>query len=333
MATVTRPLRVVQVGAGRFSRLAHGPALQRLAAGADPAVRLEGVCDLDPTRPERAETFKHDFGYQRRFADVDEMIAATAPDLIVCSVPPGRSAALLRRVLPRGIAVFTEKPPAATAREARELADLASRSRTLTYVAFNRRRMPAIELAKDWVRRSDRLRHVHATLRRVDRREPHFLIMTGVHAIDTVRYLAGDVRVVDSIAHATRHGGGLNVTASLQFDAGITGAVEICVDAPMAVERYTLVCEASTVDVTVCAPYSDASFWAGIRIHRGARLELEVAADHDWLNAAGIMAEHRACLRSIAGQAPPDCSLDDACRSMAVVERMEQASMAQGRSV
>jgi predicted dehydrogenase len=316
------PVRVSHVGAGRFSRLAHGPALQRLASGAAPAVRLEGICDLDPTRPERAERFKQDFGYRQRFADVDEMIEATTPDLVVCSVPPRRAGALLRRVLSRGVAVFTEKPPATSARESTELAGLAADAGALAYVAFNRRRMPAVEFAKTWVQTTDTLRRVRACLARVDRREPDFVTTTGVHAIDTLRYLAGEIVEIASATTRPRHGSGCNVVASLRCDSGVTAALDIRVDASMALERYTLDCDASIVDVCICAPYSDASLWAGVRVHRGRDLVREVPADADWLNAAGILDEHRACLRALASRTPIDCSLEDAGRSMAVAEKI-----------
>lgn len=305
------PYRVVQIGAGRFSRLAHGPALQQLAAGPAPAVRLEGICDVDPLRPERAERFRDDFGYARSFADVARMLDEAAPDLVVCSVQSDWTPTIVRLALRRGLAVFTEKPPARTARESADLADMAARSQTLTYVAFNRRRMPSVEFAKAWIGGHDRLVGLRARLLRVNRRADDFLMTTGVHAIDTLRYLAGEVIGIES-SSGTR--------TSLHFNQGVRGDLEIRVDAPIAVERYTLTCEESVVDVTVGTPYSDASLWAGVQVRRGTHVETVLAADRDWLRAAGIIDEHRACLRSLAAQAESDCSLADASRTMAVAE-------------
>jgi predicted dehydrogenase len=320
------PYRVVQIGAGRFSRRAHGPALQRLAAGPDPIVRLEGICDLDAARPDRAGRFAHDFGHARCFSDVQRMIDDAAPDLIVCSVPPRWTPAVLRTLLPRGIAIFTEKPPARSAREAIELAELAARVTPFTYVAFNRRRMPAVEFAERWVRETDRLVRIRAQLLRVDRREPDFLITTGIHAIDTLRYLGGEASAVASTSSTPRHGCGRNYDARLRFETGVTGDLQIRVDAAIDIERYTLHCDTSIVDVSVCAPYSDASLWAGVRVYRGSQIEMEQAADRDWLIAAGIIDEHLACVRSLADGVPPDCGLADASRSMTLADSIERRS-------
>ena len=86
------PLKVAHIGAGHFSREAHAPALQRLAAGERPRLFLEGIADLDSKRPELAEAFARDFNYKHAFAKWRQMVDEIEPYPLVCAVQPSKTA-------------------------------------------------------------------------------------------------------------------------------------------------------------------------------------------------------------------------------------------------
>ena len=100
------PFRIAHVGAGEWSRYAHGPALQRLAQQS--VVSLELICDL---QIERARTFREQFHFRLASDNIHKMLAEARPDAIVCAVQPSATAELVKSLLPLGIPIFTEKPP------------------------------------------------------------------------------------------------------------------------------------------------------------------------------------------------------------------------------
>ncbi len=110
---MSQPLRIVHIGAGPFSRANHCPCLQRLAAGPEPRISMEAICDLDI---EKAEAFHEDFGYKAVYTDFAEMIETVQPDRIYSMVAPQFTAGVLERVLTYGIPTFTEKQACAACR-------------------------------------------------------------------------------------------------------------------------------------------------------------------------------------------------------------------------
>src|SRR5665213_990235 len=178
------PLRIAHIGAGEWSRYAHGPTLQRLAERS--VVSLELICDL---QLERARQFSDLFHYHRASDNIHQMLAEVRPDAIVCTVQPAATAELVRSLLPLRIPLFIEKPPGISLAEATSLA--AAASGKFTFVAFNRRAIPSIVRLKEWSAQHP-VRLARAEMLRNNRLESHFAIETGIHALDAIRFLMGD---------------------------------------------------------------------------------------------------------------------------------------------
>src|SRR5687768_9051285 len=100
--------RLCIVGAGALSTRRIYPYI-----GAAGAV-LSGVCDLDAEKAERNARL---FG-GRVYSDVEQMLAEQKPDGVIVCTGPGSHARLATQVLRLGYPVYTEKPPAMTARDA-----------------------------------------------------------------------------------------------------------------------------------------------------------------------------------------------------------------------
>jgi len=308
-----KPLRAVQIGAGRFACDYHAPTLYRLARIPLPALSLEAICDLNL---ERAELFCRSFGYARAYTDFHLMIDEVRPDLIYVMVHPAATAGVLEAVLPLGIPTFTEKPPGVTIEEAARLADLAARRGTLNYVGFNRRRMPGLERLKLWVETNRPLRYVRAEILRNRRLEADFAIGTAIHPLDFLRYICGGAGCVSTTTLPHPQAGARDYLVRLEFESGAIADLCVLVDCGLRRERYLAQTTNASIEATVGGGYSSAFCVAGVNEFRDDQLVLETVPGDDPLVAGGFMGEHESFLDSVARGHLPDCCLQDAYHSL-----------------
>jgi predicted dehydrogenase len=99
------PLRIALVGIGSAANRAHLPALRD--AEAEGIVELVGVCD-----PDRARCDAVLAGHPRAagFAENDEMLDATTPDVLVIATPPSAHLDEMTAAAARDVHVLCEKP-------------------------------------------------------------------------------------------------------------------------------------------------------------------------------------------------------------------------------
>ena len=194
-------IKVAVAGTGYFSQF-HLEAWRRL-----PGARLVAVCSLDPASLVEAAAR---YLIPRQFADVGEMLDATAPDVLDIVAPPAVHLALLRAAAARQVSVVCQKPLGGDLASAREMVRLAAGAGITLVVHENFRFMP-------WYREARRLLAEGALgepynlafrLRPGDGqgprayldRQPYFQQMprfliheTAIHLIDVFRYLLGEV--------------------------------------------------------------------------------------------------------------------------------------------
>jgi predicted dehydrogenase len=194
--TLQAPVKVACLGAGYFSQF-HYDAWARL-----PEVTLVGAADLDPAAAAATGL--------PAFDSLEAMLAATAPDILDVILPPPGHAEAIRTAIRAGLrTVICQKPFCRNLAEATEVAAEAARAGVTVIVHENFRFMP-------WYRAIRRLLDegrlgtvLQATFRLrpgdgqgprayLDR-QPYFQTMpqlliheTGVHWVDTFRYLFGD---------------------------------------------------------------------------------------------------------------------------------------------
>jgi len=207
MALVAK-LKGVSVGAGYFSRF-HFDAWSRI-----PEVDLLAVCDRDP---ERARAAAEAHGIERRYADCREMLDAERPDFVDIIAPPQAHREICRIAAERGVHVICQKPLAPSIEEARRIVDAARAAGVRFMVHENFRFQPwhrEIKRLLDAGAIGERLHSLAFRSRPGDGsgagaylgRQPYFRAMrrfliheTGVHFIDTFRYLAGEVSRVHAV--------------------------------------------------------------------------------------------------------------------------------------
>lgn len=204
---IPKRLKGVGVGAGYFSQF-HYDAWNRIEA-----VELAACCDLDD---EKRNATASTFGIPNRYSDFREMLDAECPDFVDVITPPSTHAEICREAARRGIAIICQKPLAPGLEEARRLVSDVEGFGARLMVHENFRFQP-------WHRKIHQLLNERAigdqlfslTLRTRQgdgwgdnaylARQPYFrdypqllVYETGVHFIDTFRFLAGEITRVSA---------------------------------------------------------------------------------------------------------------------------------------
>ena len=129
---------IVGRGYGRYGLL---PAF-RMVKG----VSIEALC---ATRMEVVLADARDANIPRAYDDWRRMLANEQLDAIVVAVPPRASGPICRAALSIGLPLFTEKLPAATLSEVRELNEIAQRSAITTCIDYIFPELETFRRAKD----------------------------------------------------------------------------------------------------------------------------------------------------------------------------------------
>ncbi|MER5807952.1 Gfo/Idh/MocA family oxidoreductase [Streptomyces sp. NPDC002033] len=135
--TPTSPLRVALIGYGLAGSVFHAPLVS-----ATEGLVLDTVVTSDPGRRAQAREAYPDVRFAASPDELWERAAGggdDAPGLVVIASPNKTHVPLATAALTAGIPVVVDKPLAATAAEARELAALADRTGTFLSVFQNRR--------------------------------------------------------------------------------------------------------------------------------------------------------------------------------------------------
>ena len=195
--------RIAVVGAGYFAQF-HVQGWQ--AAGAT----VVAICDIDPAK---AQALSNRFGIGQVFGDARAMIDSVAPDLVDVVLPPSAQAPVVIAALAQGIPTVCQKPFGANVDEAIAMTEEAERRNTPLVIHENFRFSPWFRECKRLIDAGHfgRVHGITFRLRTGDgqgqeaymERQPYFQKMpqllireTGVHYVDTFRYLMGDVVAV-----------------------------------------------------------------------------------------------------------------------------------------
>ncbi len=314
------PLRAVQIGAGSFCERFHAPALNRLAAAEVPRVSLEAICDLNQ---ERAGEFARRFGYAHVYSDFLRMVDEQKPELIYCMVQPSATAAVVAKLLPMGIPIFTEKPPGVTVAQAERLAELAQQYKTMNYVAFNRRAMPGLLHLKHWAEENGAIRYMRAEMLRNRRLEPEFGLGTAIHPLDCLRFLGGDVSEVETRCRPYTDTEASDYLVRLHFHSGVVADLAILVDCGLTRESYLVHAGSRMMEVALGDPYSSSFCKRGEwRYQDNTVAFTELSIDN--LVAGGFLGEHNLFLDAVQSGHLPNCCLQDARHSLRLATAVQQ---------
>jgi D-apiose dehydrogenase len=205
-ASREQPARVAMVGAGYFSPF-H-------ARGWTNIEHAQIVALCDPVR-DKAEAMAKSFAIAKVFDAVEEMLDKTDVDIVDVVIPPAGHREVVTAALARGKRVICQKPFGRGYAEAVALTEAAEAVKVPLVVHENFRFMPWYRECKAMTDRGvlGRLHQISFRLRPGDgqgpgaylgrqpyfQKLPRFLIAeTGIHFIDTFRFLAGEIVAVSA---------------------------------------------------------------------------------------------------------------------------------------
>ena len=272
-------IRLGLIGCGEHSESGHAIPLARYKAANPGQIELAATCDL---RLERARGFCGKYGFTAAYSDLDEMLAREKLDGCITVVPLQRISELGVKLLRAEIPCLVEKPLGVSITEASALRDAAAATRTLNMVSVNRRFMPFLQRAIRWARDEGPLRYVRCTLARHARSESDFLWATAVHAVDALRFIAGQVATFEVRSLAGREGETPWYAIDLRFQNGSLGRIDVLPTAGMAEETYDIFGDGFRASVT--CPFGAQLGWRCYKDDQLISEEIAAEVPEDILN-------------------------------------------------
>ena len=312
------PFRIAHIGAGEWSRYAHGPTLQRLAQQS--LVSLELICDL---QIERARQFRDLFHYRLASDNILAMLDEVRPDAIVCTVQPSATAELVKSLLPLGIPLFIEKPPGTSLVEATLLAAATAAAHAFTFVAFNRRSIPSIVRLKKWMMHHP-VRFARVEMWRTNRLETEFATGTGIHVLDAIRFLMGNPESIEVEARLHENTAAHDYLVRLKFADAAIAEVSLMVDTGLRRESYFLIAEGATAEATLASAYSSDLCFQGDRQWAGETITEQHSLVDDPLIDGGFLGQYEEFFQLLAEGKPSTRPLSDAAYSMQLAEAVQR---------
>jgi predicted dehydrogenase len=235
-----KPLNVGIIGTGVAARILHWPALETLSD----QYRVVAVANRTLSK---GEAFANRIGLDRAnvYQDYRDLLARDDVDVVDLALPPSMNAEVAQAAAEAGIDVICEKPLAPTLEAARALAALPARYGVKVLVAENFRYENAVAHARrlidsgvfgrpfmisyQWMQPVPPDDEIAA---RPWRQNPThaggFLPDHGVHMIDVVRYLMGEVAAVQAFGSDRSEflTGFDNAVYGFRFVSGALGSIQ-----------------------------------------------------------------------------------------------------------
>jgi predicted dehydrogenase len=308
-------IRLGLIGCGEHAETGHAVPLARYHASHPKKIELAAACDF---RMERAQEFCKRYGFATAYNNADEMFKQAKLDGCIAVVPPEKIVEVGIDLLNRGIPSVIEKPLGTSLSEVEKLLEVSKNTNTFNMVSVNRRFMPFLNRALEWTKSLGPLRYLRATMTRHARSESDFIWTTAVHAVDTLRYIAGQV------AKAGVHTMNVANSASwyaidLRFENGAYGHIDVLPTTGMLEEKYELFGEGFRAQVT--SPFG---LQRSVRCFHDGKLVLEELAGNDMPEDVinGCYDEASAFIQALSKKEPPRPSIEDVFPSVALCLKM-----------
>ena len=240
-------IRLGLIGCGEHSEIGHAVPLARYKAEHPGEVELTAACDL---RLGRAQLFSSCYGFLHVYGDVNEMLGRDDLDACIAVVPVEEIPQVGIQLLERRMPCVVEKPLGASLADVEVLRTAARKTGTPNMVSVNRRFMPFLNHALEWCRGQGQLRYVRCTFTRHARSEPEFLWGTAVHAVDTMRYIAGEIGNSSIRTVRPVEGAADWYAIDLEFTNGTSGRIDILPTCGVRDETYEMFGEGFRAVVT-----------------------------------------------------------------------------------
>ena len=173
-------------------------------------------CDLDL---EKAKGLARRHGIPRSYSDYHEMLESEGPDGVMVCVSDDFHARVGMELMEMGYHVYTEKPPAASLDQCRQVVEVHRRTGKICMTGLKKRYAPAYARAKEIMESEDFGQPMlFQLLRTSGSARSNYILRGQIHVTDLVHYFFGPVRRVTAYKHP------LNTSAiALEFANGAVG--------------------------------------------------------------------------------------------------------------
>ena len=196
-------LKIAFIGVGGISKK-HVGTLQTLNR-----TEFVGFCDVVEERAREAA----DENGGRAYTDFNQMLDKESPDAVFICTPPFVRVEPIAAAASRGIAIFSEKPPAFNAEQGRAALDAIQKAGVINNVGFMYRWLKTVERAKELMagKRLSAIRSAFICGPAVHMNLPGWFYMKdksggplmdqAIHILDVHRFIAGDVKLVHTFGN------------------------------------------------------------------------------------------------------------------------------------
>lgn len=311
-------VKVALIGAGGMANSVHYPSLVSFDD-----VELVGLCDLVPDKLKAtAEKFKID----KTFSDYKQMLQETAPDAVYVLMPPHHLFDIAIHALSNKMHLFIEKPPGITVEQCRQMALCAESNGCITLAGFNRRYIPLMRRCRDMARdHGGPILQGMSSFYKWHTGGPYYngatdvLSCDAVHAVDTLRFIGGDVKKV--VGEVSNQGMSFDTrfNALVEFEGGGTGILMTNWRVGGRIHQFEMHSEGISV-------YVNPNVRAEIYIDgadKPKRITTQKAAGSDENRVYyGFEGENRAFIDAVKTGQQPETHLGDAVKTMELVDRI-----------
>ena len=216
-------VRIGVVGAGSLANSVHYPSLAEMDD-----VEIVGIAELNA---QRLEATANKYGVKGRFNDYRTLITKTDPDAVYVIMPPYHLFDITIYAMNAGKHVFIEKPPGVTTYQTTAFAQLAEKKGVKTMCGFNRRHIPLLKWAKPEVTAKGEIVQCVSTFYKYHTGGHYYdgaidiLTCDAIHAVDTLRWMGGDVKRVASLVKSYGAEYKNAFTSLVEFVSGATGVL------------------------------------------------------------------------------------------------------------
>jgi len=214
------------------------------------SIDLVGICDIDKKLTSRIATT---FG-TTAFSDYKTLIGKV--DAVIVATPTITHYKIAKDFLKAGKHVLVEKPISSTIEDGKELITLAEKDDMVLAVGHIERHNPVVQFMKDAVQDKRFGQLITLESKRVSNfpgriKDIGVIFDLGIHDIDIMRYLAGEIKSVYATAGTFTKNIGFEDHAIivLTFENGICGVIEVNWLTPMKIRKLFLTCSGSFVEM------------------------------------------------------------------------------------
>jgi predicted dehydrogenase len=240
-----KKLKLGIIGTGAIAQIAHLPAAKKAAN-----VELTSLCDV---ASDLGEAMARKYNVPNYYTNIDNILQSDDVDAVLIAVADQFHADLTIKALESGKHVLVEKPLSSTIEECKKVVEAARRTGRKVQIGCMKRYDPGLQFAKKFIDEKIgvgfgshfwycdsvfHMEYVHTyagniAYSKLSKRPPKryedndlaLILGHGVHLIDTIRWLKGNISAVN--VKSSRSGSNVSFQALLEYSDGTTGTMQL----------------------------------------------------------------------------------------------------------